>query len=124
MIRYLTQRIIAFIPTLLGVSILIFGTIRLVPGDTIIAMLGTEAGMLTETQRQSLEVYFGLDKSPLQQYFIWLSGVVRGDLGLSVRHGQPVVNVILARYPVTLELTLMAVTIALLIGLPIGTLSA
>jgi peptide/nickel transport system permease protein len=124
MIRYLTQRIIAFIPTLLGVSILIFGTIRLVPGDAIIAMLGTEAGMLTETQRQSLEVYFGLDKSPLQQYFIWLSGVVRGDLGLSVRHGQPVVNVILARYPVTLELTLMAVTIALLIGLPIGTLSA
>jgi peptide/nickel transport system permease protein len=124
MIRYLTQRIIAFIPTLLGVSILIFGTIRLVPGDAIIAMLGTEAGMLTETQRQSLEVYFGLDKSPLQQYFIWLSGVVRGDLGLSVRHGQPVVDVILARYPVTLELTLMAVTIALLIGLPIGTLSA
>jgi peptide/nickel transport system permease protein len=124
MIRYLTQRIIAFIPTLLGVSILIFGTIRLVPGDAIIAMLGTEAGMLTETQRQSLEVYFGLDKPPLQQYFIWLSGVVRGDLGLSVRHGAPVVDVILARYPVTLELTLMAVTIALLIGLPIGTLSA
>lgn len=124
MIRYLTQRIIAFIPTLLGVSILIFGTIRLVPGDAIIAMLGTEAGMLTETQRQSLEVYFGLDKSPVEQYFIWLGGVLRGDLGLSVRHGQPVLDVILARYPVTLQLTVMAVTIALLIGLPIGTLSA
>jgi peptide/nickel transport system permease protein len=124
MIRYLTQRIIAFIPTLLGVSILIFGTIRLVPGDAIIAMLGTEAGMLTETQRQSLEVYFGLDKSPVEQYFIWLGGVLRGNLGLSVRHGQPVVDVILARYPVTLQLTVMAVTIALLIGLPIGTLSA
>ena len=124
MIRYLAQRMIAFIPTLLGVSILIFGTIRLVPGDAIVAMLGTEAGMLTETQRQSLEVYFGLDKSPLEQYFIWLGGVLRGNLGLSVRHGQPVLDVILARYPVTLQLTLMAVTVALLIGLPIGTLSA
>src|SRR5688572_2212285 len=107
MIRYIAQRIIAFIPTLLGVSILIFGTIRLVPGDAIIAMLGTEAGMLTETQRQSLEVYFGLDKSPVEQYFVWLGGVLRGDLGLSVRHGQPVVDVILTRYPVTLQLTLM-----------------
>src|SRR5262245_57180871 len=115
MIRYLTQRIIAFIPTLLGVSILIFSTIRLVPGDAIVAMLGTEAGMLTEAQRQSLEVYFGLDKPPVEQYMIWLGGVLRGNLGLSVRHGQPVVDVILARFPVTLQLAFMAVMIALLI---------
>ncbi len=124
MIRYLTQRIVAFIPTLLGVSILIFSTIRLVPGDAIVAMLGTEAGMLTDTQRQSLEVYFGLDKPPLEQYFIWLGGVLRGDLGLSVRHGQPVIDVILARFPVTLQLAIMAVSIALMIGLPIGVLAA
>lgn len=124
MLRYLTQRAIAFIPTLLGVSILIFGMIRLVPGDTIVAMLGTEAGMLTETQRQSLEVYFGLDKPPIEQYFTWLGGVVRGDLGLSVRHGQPVLQVILTRFPVTLQLAVMAVTIALVIGIPIGVLSA
>jgi peptide/nickel transport system permease protein len=124
MIRYLTQRAIAFIPTLLGVSILIFGAIRLVPGDAIVAMLGTEAGMLTTTQRQSLEAYFGLDKPPVEQYFTWLGGVVRGDLGLSVRHGQPVLQVILARFPVTLQLAVMAVTIALVIGIPIGILSA
>jgi peptide/nickel transport system permease protein len=124
MFRYLTQRAIAFIPTLLGVSILIFGAIRLVPGDAIVAMLGTEAGMLTENQRQSLEKYFGLDKPPVEQYFVWLSGVVRGDLGLSVRHGQPVLQVILTRFPVTLQLALMAVMIALLIGIPVGALSA
>lgn len=124
MFRYLTQRAIAFIPTLLGVSILIFGAIRLVPGDAIIAMLGTEAGMLTQTQRQALEAYFGLDKPPIEQYFSWLGGVVRGDLGLSTRHGQPVLNVILARFPVTLQLALMAVTIALAIGIPVGILSA
>jgi peptide/nickel transport system permease protein len=124
MFRYLAQRAIAFIPTLLGVSILIFGAIRLVPGDAIVAMLGTEAGMLTQTQRQALEAYFGLDKPPIEQYFSWLGGVARGDLGLSVRHGQPVLNVILARFPVTLQLALMAVVIALAIGIPVGILSA
>ena len=102
MFRYLTQRAIAFLPTLIGVSILIFTAIRLVPGDAIVAMLGTEAGMLTETQRASLETYFGLDKPPIEQYFNWMGGVVRGDLGLSVRHGMPVLEVILSRFPVTL----------------------
>jgi peptide/nickel transport system permease protein len=124
MIRYLTGRAVAFIPILLGVSILIFSAIRLVPGDAITAMLGTEAGMLTETQRQSLEAYFGLDKPPIEQYFIWLSGVVRGDLGLSFRFGQPVLGVILGRFPVTLQLAFMAMAIALTIGIPIGVLSA
>lgn len=124
MIRYLAQRALAFIPTLLGVSILIFSAIRLVPGDAIVAMLGTEAGMLTEAQRAALEAYFGLDKPPVEQYFSWLGGVVRGDLGLSVRHGQPVLDVILARFPVTLQLALMAVMIALVIGIPLGVLSA
>lgn len=124
MIRYLTQRAIAFVPTLIGVSILIFVAIRLVPGDAIVAMLGTEAGMLTQAQRESLEVYFGLDKPPVEQYFSWIGGVIAGDLGLSVRHGQPVLNLILARFPVTLQLAVMALSIALLIGLPIGILSA
>jgi peptide/nickel transport system permease protein len=124
MLRYLSQRAIAFIPTLLGVSILIFGAIRLVPGDAIVAMLGTEAGMLTQTQRESLEVYFGLDKPPVEQYFNWLGGVVRGDLGLSVRHGAPVLEVILTRFPLTLQLGIMALVIALSIGIPLGVLSA
>ncbi len=124
MIRYLTQRAIAFIPTLLGVSLLIFGAIRLVPGDAITAMLGTEAGMLTETQRQSLEAYFGMDKPVVEQYFSWIGGVTHGDLGLSMRYGQPVLDLILDRFPVTLELTALSVLIALLLGIPIGILSA
>ncbi len=89
MIRYLTQRAIAFLPTLFGVSLLIFLAIRLVPGDTITAMLGTEAGMLTETQRASLEAYFGLDKPPVEQYVAWLGNALQGNLGFSVRHGAP-----------------------------------
>ncbi len=124
MIRYLTQRAIAFLPTLFGVSVLIFLAIRLVPGDAIVAMLGTEAGMLTETQRASLESYFGLDKPPIEQYLVWLGNAVQGNLGLSVRHGAPVLDVILSRFPVTLQLALMSLLIALLIGVPIGILSA
>lgn len=124
MLRYLTQRAIAFLPTLIGVSILIFTAIRLVPGDAITAMLGTEAGMLTETQRASLEVYFGIDQPPVQQYFNWLGGVVQGNLGLSMRYGQPVVDLIFQRFPVTLQLAIMALIVALLIGIPLGVISA
>ncbi len=124
MVRYLTQRAIAFVPILLGVSILIFGAIRLIPGDAIVAMLGTEAGMLTDNQRAALESYFGLDKPVLEQYANWLGNAVQGNLGLSVRHGAPVLDVILARFPVTLELAVMALVIALGLGIPLGILSA
>lgn len=124
MIRYLTQRVIAFIPTLFGVSLLIFLAIRLVPGDAIVAMLGTEAGMLTDVQRASLEVYFGLDKPPVEQYIVWLGNAAQGNLGLSVRYGAPVLDVIFSRFPVTLQLAFMSLIIALVIGVPIGVLAA
>lgn len=124
MFRYLTERAIAFIPTLLGVSILIFTAIRLVPGDAITAMLGTEAGMLTEVQRASLERYFGLDKPPVEQYVSWLGGAVRGDLGLSMRYGQPVLQLIAERFPTTLELAIMSLLVALVTGIPLGIVSA
>jgi peptide/nickel transport system permease protein len=124
MTRYLTQRIIAFLPTLLGVSILVFTAIRLVPGDLITAQLGTEAGMLSETQRNALEAYYGIDKPPVQQFFNWMGDVLRGNLGASVRLGEDVLDAILHRFPVTLELAVMSVLIALVIGVPIGMLSA
>lgn len=124
MLRYLTQRAIAFLPTLIGVSILIFAAIRLVPGNAITAMLGTEAGMLTSTQRASLEAYFGIDQPPVQQYFNWFGGVVQGNLGLSMRYGQPVLDLIFQRFPVTLQLAIMALIVALVIGIPLGVLSA
>jgi peptide/nickel transport system permease protein len=124
MLRYLTQRAIAFVPILLGVSILIFGAIRLIPGDAIVAMLGTEAGMLTDAQRSALESYFGLDKPVVEQYAVWLGNALQGNLGLSVRHGAPVTQVILARFPVTLELAVLALVIALSLGVPLGVLSA
>lgn len=124
MTRYLAQRAIAFIPTLVGVSLLVFLAIRLVPGDAILAMLGTEAGMLTEGQRASLEAYFGLDKPIGEQYFTWMWNLLQGNLGYSVRHGAPALDLILERFPVTVELALLAVAVALMVGLPIGILSA
>jgi peptide/nickel transport system permease protein len=124
MLRYIAQRLVAFLPTLLGVSALVFFAMRLIPGDAITAQLGTEAGMLTPAQRAALERYYGLDKPPLEQYFIWLGEVLQGNLGFSIRHGKPVLEVILDRFPLTLQLAAMSVLIALAIGIPIGVLSA
>ncbi len=124
MFRYLVQRVLSFVPTLLGVSLVVFFAIRLVPGDAITATLGTESGMLTQTQRAALERYYGLDKPAFTQYFVWLGDAVQGNLGLSIRYGKPVGELILSRFPLTLELTVFAVLIALAIGVPIGVLSA
>lgn len=124
MIRYIMQRLVALLPTLLGVSILVFAAIRLVPGDLITAQLGTEAGMLSEEQRASLEAYYGLDKPAVLQYFVWMGNALRGDMGLSVRQGEPVLPLILSRFPVTVELAVLSVVIALSIGIPTGILSA
>src|SRR3989337_312502 len=99
--NYLTQRLLTFPLILLGVSVLVFVAIRLVPGDAIIAMLGTEAGLLTEAQRAALAAYFGLDQPWYIQYGRWLGGLIRGDLGISVTYGKPVLTVLLQRFPVT-----------------------
>ncbi len=122
--NYLTRRLLTFPLVMLGVSILVFVSIRLVPGNAITAMLGTEAGLLTPQQRAALEAYFGLDKSWLVQYGHWLTGVLRGDLGISVTYGKPVLDVILERFPLTLELALLSMLIALAIGLPAGIFAA
>mgnify|MGYP000952836705 CR=1 FL=1 len=122
--RYLVQRVLAFLPILIGVSLLVFMAIRLIPGDVITATLGTEAGMLTDTQRESLRRYYGLDRPVTEQYVNWITRAVVGDLGISTRHGKPVTELIAERFPVTLQLALMAVTLGLLVGLPLGIIAA
>ncbi|MBM3128769.1 MAG: ABC transporter permease [Chloroflexi bacterium] len=121
--RYLTQRLIAFIPTLFGISIVIFIVMRLLPGDAIDAMVGTSF-KLTEAQIAALREYFGFDKPLPEQYWIWLTSALRGDFGFSVRSGAPVLPEILARFPLTLELAILAMLIATAIGIPIGVLAA
>jgi len=108
---------------LLGVSLLTFLFIRLIPGDAIAARLGTSTA-LTPDQLASLRAYFGLDQPLPLQYWNWLTSLLRGDAGYSIRTGRPVFLEIAQRLPATLELALAATAIALAVGLPLGLLSA
>ena len=108
---------------MLGVSLLTFLFIRLIPGDAIAARLGTSTA-LTPDQLASLRSYFGLDQPLPLQYWNWLTSLLRGDAGYSIRTGRPVFLEIAQRLPATLELALAATAIALAVGLPLGLLSA
>lgn len=121
---YLAKRLVTFPLILFGVSLLVFFSIRMIPGDAITAMLGTEAGLLTPAQREALSAYFGIDQPAPSQYWRWLTGALQGDLGISVTYGRPVMSVILERFPLTLELALLSMVIALGIGVPAGVLAA
>jgi peptide/nickel transport system permease protein len=121
--RYILRRLLTLIPTLLGISIVVFLVMRLIPGDTISAMIGTQF-QLTEAQAAALRSYFGLDKSLPEQYWIWLTSALQGNFGYSVRTGQPVLQEILDRFPLTLELALFSTLIGVGFGVPIGVLSA
>jgi len=120
---YLAKRLLGAIPTLIGVSLLTFLFIRLIPGDAIAARLGTSTALEPE-ELASLRAYFGLDQPLPVQYWNWLTSILRGDFGYSIRTGRPVLVEIAERLPATLELAAAATLIAVAIGLPLGLLSA
>jgi peptide/nickel transport system permease protein len=120
---YLAKRLLSAIPTLIGVSLLTFLFIRLIPGDAIAARLGTSTALDPE-ELASLRAYFGLDQPLPVQYWNWLTSLLRGDFGYSIRTGRPVLVEIAERLPATLELAAAATLIAVAIGLPLGLLSA
>jgi peptide/nickel transport system permease protein len=120
---YLVKRALSLPLTLLGVSIVTFLFLRLIPGDAITARLGTSTALSPE-QLDRMRAFFGLDQPLHVQYVTWLGSVLRGDAGFSVRSGQPVTAEIAQRLPVTIELALAAAVVALLIGIPLGLLSA
>jgi peptide/nickel transport system permease protein len=113
--------LIAIIPVLLGISVIVFMLVHLVPGDVVTVLLGPTA---TPEARDALRKIFGLDRPLVVQYFVWLGDVLRGDFGDSLRTGQPVMSSILDRFSVTLELTGLAMVVALLIGIPAGIIGA
>lgn len=121
---YALRRLLVFPIVMFGVSVFVFVAIRLVPGDAIIAMLGTESGLLSPDQRAALAAYFGLDQNWFVQFWRWFSAVVQGDLGVSTTYGKPVLGIILNSFPLTLELALLSMLIALVIGLPAGVFAA
>jgi peptide/nickel transport system permease protein len=109
------------IPVLLGVSIVVFFMVRAIPGDPAQIMLGQQA---TEARVQQLRENMGLDKPIIVQYGLFLKNALRGDLGNSIVTGRPVTTELLVRLPATFELTAFAMLIAVLVGIPVGVISA
>ena len=109
--------------TLLGLSVLVFLMLRLVPGTVVEQMIGADA-IVSPAMVAELKRFFGLDQPWWRQYAIWIGGLAHGDLGTSWRTGKPVIALILERLPVTIELTGLAVAFALLLGIPAGIVSA
>lgn len=119
------RRFIEIIPTLLLVSMIVFGLLRLAPGDPAAMKMGREAA-LPENQAvlEELRRDMGLDKPIPVQYLYWLGDVATGDFGESNRSGRPVIDLFASRLPATLQLVIGATIIALLVSLPVGILSA
>ncbi len=122
MIRYVLYRLIQLIPTFIGVSVIAFGLIRLVPGDPVLLLLG-ERGASPEVYAE-MQAQLGLDKSIFQQYFQFVSQAFQGDLGLSIVSRRPILEEFFARFPATLELGLLSLFWATLLGIPLGVLAA
>ena len=123
MSAYVARRLLATALTLLGVSVLVFGMVRLVPGTIVEQLLG-QAAMGSPEVLASFRRFFGLDRPAHLQYIDWLGGALRGDLGVSWLSGKPVLALFLERLPVSAELALLAVGWSLLLGVPLGTASA
>ncbi len=118
------RRVLTSLATLLGVAVVVFVMLRAIPGDQITANLGIEASELTPEAREQLEAYYGLDKPLVVQFFSWIGNVLTGNLGWSARSQASVADLTLAALPVTLELALLTIVLSLLIGVPLGMLSA
>ena len=120
--RYIVGRLIATIPTLLGVVTLVFVVMRLVPGTIVDQILAN--GDSSEEVQQSLRAFFGLDRPVYLQYLSYLGNLLTGDLGVSWRARFPATEMILYALPVTLQLALMAAVISMVVGVTFGALSA
>src|SRR5215475_1389269 len=121
--RYLVVRLYSMALTLLGLTVLVFLMLHLIPGTVVEQMIGADA-MVSQQMVDQLKRFFGLDQPWSVQYGRWLGQLLRGDLGTSWRTGKPVWSLILERLPVTLELTVFAVAFALVLGVAAGVLSA
>jgi peptide/nickel transport system permease protein len=118
---YITRRILALTPVVLGVATLTFAVIHLTPGDPVVAMLGENAA---PEDIESLRHTLGLDQPLLRQYLTFLGQLVRGDLGQSIVSGAPVLRLVLERFPATLELAGAALVVAVLLAFTLGFLAS
>lgn len=127
MTQYLIKRLLAAIPTVLIVTIIIFGLVRLIPGDVVMARIaqgGGAGGAVTDEQLGQIRAQLGLDRAVHEQYLDWIAGAIRGDLGTSLWSGAPVNELLLDRIPVTFEIVLLAMGLSMLLAVPLGIVSA
>jgi peptide/nickel transport system permease protein len=118
---YLLKRLIEIVPTILMITLVVFVMMRSIPGDPVVALLGDA---YTEEDAIKVRAEYGLDRPVLVQYAIWLGKLVRGDWGYSILNGRPVLNDVLIRLPVTLELIVLSMGVALLIAIPAAIIGA
>ncbi len=123
MARYLVRRLFWLGITLLGVACLIFVVIRLVPSDVVDILLSTEVGG-SYVNQEKMRAFFGLDVSVLVQFQRWMGSLLTGDLGTSFRTGQPVADTILQRLPLTAEVVVLGLGLAVVFGVPLGVVAA
>src|SRR3990172_4462417 len=119
--QYLLNRVVLGLAALLGLSLLAFGLIRLVPGDYLMAQLA-ESGNVADLAAARAQL--GLDRPFAAQYVTWLAGVLRGDLGISFWSKRPVADDLLAALPVSLQLAVMAMLFSMALALPFGAVGA
>jgi len=118
----LAERLIHLVPVLAGVSVIVFLMISLTPGDPVEIMLGDQRA--SPEQIAAMRRDMGLDRPPLERYFVFVTNAVRGDFGQSFFHRRPVASVMAERLPATIELTAAAMLIALVLAIPLGALAA
>lgn len=125
MLKYVTKRVLTMIPTLLGVALLVFFMVRVVPGDIVEVRLGLASGAQVSQETIDKERHrLGLDKPLPEQFADWMIGLAKLDLGISMWTERPVIQEIADRIELSLQTAIMGTVIAVLIALPLGTLSA
>ncbi len=122
MLRFLVSRILLLVPTFIGISIVSFGFIRMLPGDPVLLMAGERS--LSDERHAELLKQFGFDRPIWEQYLSYLWSLLHGDLGISLKTKIPVVQEFFTLFPATLELSLVAVLFAVLLGIPAGVIAA
>jgi peptide/nickel transport system permease protein len=124
---YVVQRLLLFVPTLFGASLLIFVLMRMVPGDIaqiLVYQTGSEASAVQDKQIRQIRAELGLDRPLVVQYVAWLAGAVRGDFGYSYSQRRPVNDILTERFPRSMELAVLTMAIALVWSIPLGVVSA
>ena len=122
--KYILRRLLLMIPTLLGVAVLIFLLVRVVPGDIVEMRYAGQGAFITKDLLETERARLGLDKPLWRQFLEWVWGIARFDFGSSMWTGAPITHEIAIRFQLSLQLALMATTVAVLLAIPLGTLAA